>query len=427
MKKRITVINFIMITSLILAVTACGQKTEENQTASVSANDSDMLFSTETYEKKILTDRISIKECADTYEQEINEILAQDTGKLDFSNCDFSDFPDVDSLKVMIQEKHGITVEEAEQTLIDWVTSIGKQNVVDMKSDVYYIPDNINETGELSLFYEDKKKLENGEGCLIDIPECYINLLEDGIYSASDGKIREYMGYEEDALYDAFGDHAEDTVESGKVSELAQKEYTLISGNLSVAQGAELVKDYFSAGTPFPCEEGVTVDVPEVRIFRLGDVYGYDYTVRRKYENVPFAYMDVGHYRFYEDYSSKADTKHAYVVDDTGITAFCGYNEARKLIELISDDSMISFKQMLEILRSGLASRLNIEVDRAGLVYFPVRLQESAEKEEVIVLPCWEVCGVNKVKNEKIWIYVDVFTGKIYYYTTEINESSDEN
>ena len=63
-----------------------------------------------------------------------------------------------------------------------------------MKSDVYYIPDNINETGELSLFYEDKKKLENGEGCLIDIPECYINLLGDGIYSASDGKSENIWG-----------------------------------------------------------------------------------------------------------------------------------------------------------------------------------------------------------------------------------------
>lgn len=304
MKKRIKGINFFIIMILVLTVTACGQKAEENQNVSVSANDDTMLFSTDAYEKKFLSDRTSIKECADTYEQEINEILAQDTGKLDFSNCDFADFPDVNSLKVMLQEKHGITVEEAEQTLIDWVTSIGKQNVVDMKSDVCYIPDNINETGELVSFFENKEKLENGAGCLIDISECYIELLEDGIYSMSDGKIREYMGYEDDALYDAFGEHAEDTVESGKVSEVAQKEYTLISGNLSVAQGAELVKDYFSAGTPFPCENGVTVDVPEVRIFRLGDVYGYDYTVRRKYENVPFAYMDVGHYRFYEDYSS---------------------------------------------------------------------------------------------------------------------------
>lgn len=163
---------------MVFTVTACGQKSEENKNTSVSTNGSDMLFSTDAYEKKLLPDRSSIKECADTYEQDINEILAQDKGKFDFSNCDFADFPDVTSLKVMLEEKHGITVEEAEKTLSDWVTSIGKQTVVDMKSDVYYIPDNINETGELSLFYEDKKKLENGEGCLIDIPECYINLLE---------------------------------------------------------------------------------------------------------------------------------------------------------------------------------------------------------------------------------------------------------
>lgn len=157
MKKKITIFNFIISAILVFAVTACGQKSEENKNTSVSIKDSDMLFSTDAYEKKLLSDRSSIKECADTYEQEINEILAQDTGKLDFSNCDFADFPDVSSLKVMLQKKHGITVEEAEQTLIDWVTSIRKQNVVDMKSDVYYIPDSIEETGELLSFYENKK------------------------------------------------------------------------------------------------------------------------------------------------------------------------------------------------------------------------------------------------------------------------------
>ncbi len=157
MKKKITIFNFIISAILVFTVTACGQKSEENKNTSVSTNGSDMLFSTDAYEKKLLPDRSSIKECADTYEQDINEILAQDKGKFDFSNCDFADFPDVTSLKVMLEEKHGITVEEAEKTLSDWVTSIGKQTVVDMKSDVYYIPDNINETGELSLFYEDKK------------------------------------------------------------------------------------------------------------------------------------------------------------------------------------------------------------------------------------------------------------------------------
>ena len=71
MKKKITIFNFIISAILVFTVTACGQKSEENKNTSVSTNGSDMLFSTDAYEKKLLPDRSSIKECADTYEQDI--------------------------------------------------------------------------------------------------------------------------------------------------------------------------------------------------------------------------------------------------------------------------------------------------------------------------------------------------------------------
>ena len=81
---------------------------------------------------------------------------------------------------------------------------------------------NINETGELSLFYEDKKVRKCEDVLLIFLNVISISCRRQ-IYSASDGKIREYMGYEDAASYDAFRSCREDTVESGRISELAQK------------------------------------------------------------------------------------------------------------------------------------------------------------------------------------------------------------
>ncbi len=53
MKKKITIFNFIISAILVFTVTACGQKSEENKNTSVSTNGSDMLFSTDAYEKKL--------------------------------------------------------------------------------------------------------------------------------------------------------------------------------------------------------------------------------------------------------------------------------------------------------------------------------------------------------------------------------------
>ena len=66
-----------------------------------------------------------------------------------------------------------------------------------------------------------------------------------------------------------------------------------------------------------------------------------------------------------------------------------------------------------------MASQLNIQVETVGLSYFPVQFQDFENTEEKVIFPCWEVTGVNRLKEESVWLYVDVFTGDIYYYTAE--------
>ena len=251
MKKRITVINFIMITSLILSVTACGQKTEENKNTSVSTNDNDMPISTELYEKKILNDRTSIKECAEAYDQQINEILAQDTGKLDFSNCDFADFPDINSMKVMYTEDHGITVEESWNTIEQWLKQIGKYDQIDMKNEVHVVSPELgmDESKEYpdcyALFYGNMDRLSSGEGAFINNQLCHIQIAVNGIYSMSNGKITERLGTDGKSAADALGVYTGDVVEDGSYVEMKDKSYMLNGNDLTIEEGAELCLQYF--------------------------------------------------------------------------------------------------------------------------------------------------------------------------------------
>lgn len=385
----------------------------------------DLTFSVEDYQEKIINGRIAIAECQEQYHDEIEEIQKMEQQNFNFENCKFADFPEIEELEVLVGKKHGISVQESWDTIENWLKSIGKLDEIDMKSEVRVVSPELgmDESKEYPYwyesFYEHMSDLDTGGGAFVDDNACYMMIASNGIYSMSDGKITEYLGLDSWAHLDALGNNSAEVVETGKLFELKEKRYELISGQLSVQEGADLVKDYFMAGTPFPCEEGVAVDIPEVRVFKLGDIYGYDYMVRRTYQSVPFAYQDAGYFYGDTSYNVEGDIKHAYVVDDSGVTAFTGYNEAERLITLVKENEMISLKQMINILNQKLASFLNVQVESTGLVYAPVTFPHSENPEEYIMFPCWEIAGRNEVKDENIRIYVDVFTGEIYYYTFE--------
>lgn len=269
--------------------------------------------------------------------------------------------------------------------------------------------------------YEHLSELDSGVGAFIDTHTCQLQLAGDGMYSMSDGKITEYLeslGYESKASHDWASDDWE-VVETGSLSELGEKKYRLLEEELTVQEGADLAIEYFQAGTPFPFEEGVTIDIPEATVFRLGDIYVYGYLVRRVYKGLPFAYGNSGGYYIDMSYTMNKGGKDAYVIDDSGVTAFVGRNEAGILNTLVSVNDMISLKDTVDYLSKNLASYLKVQVEHAELAYVGVRLHDI---DEEITFPCWQFSGTNLTKKENIWIYVDVLTGKIYYHTDDIEE-----
>jgi len=242
-----------------------------------------------------------------------------------------------------------------------------------------------------------------------------------GIQSVSDGKIAKYLKREY-AHVDVNHENY-DIEETGTLEEMGSKEYSLIVGTLSVFEGADLVTKHFEQKNFIPCQNEMKLEVVEVRVLRFGDVYGYDYLVRRVYKNVPFAYWDTGYFYVDQGYMPEGDIIHAFVVDDTGVSAFVtGTSPSTILTPLYTDDKIINLDNALNILYEKLAKQLSVKVDTVDFVYMPFSFSESEKLTDIVSFPCWEFKGINTRKNEKICIYVDALTGDVRYYTMQNDE-----
>ena len=427
MKKIARVSVVVICFCIVMSLSACGQK-EDN--IKITANQNyDKGYDIDAYKGKIQDQRVEIKTYSEQYKVDIEKVKNSDSSKINFQNCEFKNLPEnISELKVFQTESHGITAEESWNTIEKWLKQIGKYDQTDMKNEVHVVSAElgVDESKEYpdcyALFYENMDQLSSGEGAFIDNQLCHIQIASDGIYSMSNGKITERLGVEGKSALDALGIYEKDIVDEGSYTEMKDKSYLLNGNNLTVERGAELVKTYFLNGTPFEVDTHISLDIPEVRVFQIRDFYGYDYMVRRTYEDVPFAWREYGVAEQPDAYSVTPDIKHAYMIDETGVCAFAGYNESEKLNTLYEDSHIIDLESASNILKDGLARHITTEVISAEIVYLPVDMAPSEVDAEKMVYPCWEFKGVNTTKNENIQIYVDVFTGEIYYYTTSINE-----
>ena len=380
-------------------------------------------YDIESYKERLCDGRISIEECAEQYSQDIELVKSADYGNFSFTSCQFEEMPEFEELYVMSEEDHGITTQESWDYLEQWLESIGKRDLVDMEKEVRIVTPDVewDDTQEFPYSYPalcEHMDLSSGGGAFVTTKDCHMQISYDGAYSMSDGKMNQYLQDESsDASHGALGAYSEDIIEEGPVSELSDKSWPLISGELTVGEGAELVKSYFEAGTPFPIQDGVSLEVPEAYIFTLGDVYGYGYWIQRIYKGMPIAY---GYYRSYTPQTygvPDEDKKEAYVVDREGVSAYCGKNASAVLTEIYADREMLGLSQAVQMMSREMASQVTVQVDKAELVYAPVSFDSFNGNDSNTLFPCWAFYGTNLAKGEKITIYMDVLTGDIYYYT----------
>ena len=433
MKKLTTFCFLAFIVILAGGVCGCTDQNKNIESGSSSADEDDnVAYDVNGYEERLRQKRIPVEGYAEQYTDDIKVVAGADYQKLHFSGTLFEDFPETDRLVLMTPSAEKISVEDTIAETENWLESIGKADEVNLSTELGI--DLWGSEGELRegedsidlgaysvpLFYNHMDELPSGDGAVIMRPDCYMCIDRIGMSQMSDGKACAYLrakGAADSQATDILNmENVGDPVVSGSVRELSDVSYPLISGELSIGAGAELVDEYYSDLGTMEHPDGIRYEAAEAEVYPLEDVFFYRYRVQRNYYNVPIVYAAEGHYQFYSDYSLSGEGTKAYVVDNEGVTAFNGtpYNEG--LIPLVAEDSLIGVAEAADILEEDLAAQINADISSVGLAYLPLVFQIEENSFETIIFPCWKFSGRNTVKDEQVNLYVDVLTGEIYYY-----------
>lgn len=420
------VVGCLLIMSFVL--TGCSQwKTEYKKDEREPLQQSLAEFDWKAYQKALYQDRTLIKDCIAYYQKDTEELRQKENMKLDFSDCEFESIDEVKGVSVLQEQTLDVTPEQSVNTIKRWLKDIHMENIDTNKelrdaSGQYPSDEGKEDSYSWPAVVDHYPDFKTGRGFFIDTKQCHIQM-GSGIYSMSDGTITRYLGEDAMAGLDAMGANSEDVREEGLVSALKEKSWELLSGKMTVGEGAEIVKNYFEEGKYFPVAKGVTIEVPEVSVFALKNKYGYNYKIRRRYEGVPFAYGDNGQRNLYEGYEVAPDIKHAYVVNDQTVSAYVGQSESSLLKKLGKvQDSILDCKKAASILQKSMASELKVKVQRVSFVYCKCTFGEGQKDDpDYFAFPCWEFQGENSNNQEYLHLYVDALTGAVYMYGNRID------
>lgn len=428
MKKRITTYAAVAMACIL---TGCGVSVDQpKQTPGVQQSTTEEEFSVETYYAQKHTACQSVTEAVASYTTECKELGSAGYQKLNFKNCVFQSMPQIRSYAVLQATPHVMSREEGWKVIEEWANQWSEkfhEKKIPIKK-LTYDANGGEEAGELAekeypacypLAADKASGKDDGSGFFINTKDYYIQL-GNGIYSMSDGTINRYLKADGFAALDALGGNEADIVKSVDLQSdpsFRDKAYRLLDDKVKVKDAEKVAESYFEKGTPYPVSDGIKVKACFADVFRMGNRYGYALTLHREYQNIPFAAGRMDKIKYseeQEDYKPQEDAIQAYIADQSGVCAFTGNESQRELHVLKNDiEEMLDIRGAADCMEEQLAQNLNVDVQKAGLVYCPMQSDEGQEFDKV----CWQFVGMCTSNQREICVYVDVLTGDITYYT----------
>ncbi len=423
--KRKQAVGIIILSGFLLGgAWACGSAEEKGQVSAENSTDAQEdagigWLDLENYKERMSEKRVPISDAREGYAEEEQQIRNTEYENISFSNAEFEIFPECEEVSLLWQQTLVMTPQESWNYIEKQLEEIGKLDQVDMEKEVRVVTPELewDDTKDAPYCYpalaEHMDDITDAGGAYVDVKDCYVMAAG----RLADGKITAYLGADEHAEKEVYYDsYAKDVETSGSLSELGDRSWPLISGEITVRQGADLVMDYFDGSGLTQPAEGVSLEVANVEVFHLKEVFGYYYQLRRIYNGLPVAFSkDASYQPLDTSYLAMEDCKDVFVADDTGVCAFSGTSERDTLTELYTDEKILGAADAAELLSGKLASGVRMDVENVSLVYEP--LVEISEDADMALFPCWRFAGENLVKDEELMVCVDAFTGDIYCYS----------
>lgn len=410
MKKRIFIVQTFMLCSLC----ACSLGREMKDAGNINLDSENTIQSTDhsSQEDSVLR---KIEECINNYSDDVSTIKKAEYEHLVMKETEFVRCPDFESVGVYIIRTPDISVEESIEVIKNWLGQNGFS--VDLNHELYAATFDIAGTDEDSypLVMSHIDEFTDGNYFFVNTNECQIQMIGANIYSMSNGVISAYVNSGKHAGLDAMGVYSENIVDEGFVDVMSDKSYELLNGSVSIGDAAKKIKEYFEKGTPYLAPIGIEVDVPYVRVFEIGDIYGYQFNVRRIYKGVPFAFGDWGSYReINSEQRIDFDTKYAYTITGN-VDAYAGYSNNSVFEPIIDNqEAIVPLTKACEILDDFVGEQMRISVQRVAFEYCGI---ENYELNTITEYPCWSFEGRNSADGRIYVFYVNAVNGDVFFHS----------
>lgn len=406
---------FVAVFFLMLFLCSCSFNSKNQSNVSVDQDQSNITtidLDTAQYSDSFVT----IEKCRNDYEDTVSYIQNSELKHLKMKDAVFSSFPDFDSVGEFIVRTPDISVDESIEVINNWLTQNGF--TIDLERDLYAATSQFYDEGNDGIPYPHVmahiNDLDNGNGFFINTNKCHIQMGGANIYSMSNGVITSYVQSEGAAGLDAMGVYSDNVVSEGYVAEMADRSYELLNGPLTIGKAADNVKRYFENGTPFLGPEGIEVDVPYVRVFTIGDIYGYQFNIRRVYKGVPFAYGDYGAYRENGEQRVDFDTKYAYTISGN-VDAYTGFSNNCIFDPIVEPQKeIIPLAKAVEILDEYVGNQISIAVRKVDFEYCGI---EKYDSNTITRSPCWSFEGKNSSDGRTYVFYVNALNGDVFFHS----------
>lgn len=204
----------------------------------------------------------------------------------------------------------------------------------------------------------------------------------------------------------------------------SEDRFEILDSELSVKEAAEAAKKVVSENK-LSWGGDLEPDVSQVKVYDIGgEKFGFSITMTPSYKGVKFDAFESQNdasssYRkkeFQHEYDLHA--ANAFMMEKGEFDAFTGGCAEYSVTEKAEYDSVISFKDAVQMLSDKTGAGMDMSVSRAELIYTGM-YSVSEDNSVTAAFPVWKFRCYNETDGFKYIFYLNAVNGEIEYYITD--------
>lgn len=364
-----------------------------------------------------------IPEIRENFSQTVENLRATEFENLDFSNADFFDFPEIDSISLLaLTSFEGKTVQELHDFFCMSLDTLvpGKISDEQKMNEIVLNGERVN--GELPNIKEFKPKqgVHSDPFLMLETEECFMDMFNGVLRWFDNGDLMRWCGEEGAPVMKVMISQTCPRKEIITDMNCTDK-YELTDGEISVKDAAEFVNKYLETMNFSPYELSARCKAVSLNVVDIGGgKYGYNFIITPEYKNVFFDYYKssagMGVVTIENDYDNREyDSMPGQIdmIETDKIYHFIYPAYDMAIEEAETYTSIITLEDAARIVSEFYSGTMDLDAERVQVVYLSCVGPDSKPRGE----PCWKF-----ILNGSGYLYntlVNMHTGEVHVYIQE--------